>query len=102
MNRKLSKPGPIPQQFSPFRLRISRSKIHRWGVFSLDTIPRGKKVIEYLGDHLTLTQASRRFRRNLRLGKPRDNVYFARLNRRVVIDGFTGRSRSEERRVGKA
>lgn len=92
MNRELSKPGPIPQQFSPFRLRIARSKIHRWGVFALDVIPRGKKVIQYQGDHLTLPQASRRFRRNLRLGKPRDNVYFARLNRRIVIDGFTGKS----------
>lgn len=85
-------PCPISARYSDFKLRIARSKIHRWGVFALDAIPRGKKVIEYQGDHLTLPQANRRFRRNLRLGKPRDNVYFARLNRRIVIDGFAGKS----------
>lgn len=92
MKCRLSKPGPIPPQFSPFPLRIGRSKIHRWGVFALDSIPKGRKVIEYTGERLTYAQANRRFRRNLRLGRPRDNVYFARLNRRIVIDGIASPS----------
>lgn len=92
MKRRLSKPGPIPAEFSSFRLRIGRSKIHRWGVFALQTIPRGRRVLEYTGDWLTRAQAKRRFLRNFRRGKHRDNVYFARLRHNVIIDGFTGAS----------
>ncbi|HEV2340281.1 MAG TPA: SET domain-containing protein-lysine N-methyltransferase [Candidatus Acidoferrales bacterium] len=92
MDTRLSKPGPVPAQFSPFRLRIGRSKVHRWGLFALQAIPRGRRVIEYTGDRLTLQETRRRFLRNFHRGKRRDNLYFARLNRRIVIDGFTGKS----------
>lgn len=92
MKRRQKYSRLIPQQHSRFRLCIGRSKIHRWGVFALQAIPRGRRVVEYTGDRLTLDQMKRRARRNLRLGKPRANVYFARLNRKVVIDGFVGES----------
>jgi uncharacterized protein len=74
------------------RLRVSRSSIHRWGVYALESIPRGLKVIEYTGDRLTQAQATQRVRRNKRLGAERKNVYLARLNRRWLIDGAVGGS----------
>ncbi|HKW89732.1 MAG TPA: SET domain-containing protein-lysine N-methyltransferase [Candidatus Acidoferrales bacterium] len=85
-------PGLIMPPHSKFRLRIGRSKIHRWGVFALETIARGRQVIEYTGDRLTLKQAQRRFIRNYRRRRYRANVYFARFRRNVVIDGFAGQS----------
>lgn len=72
-----------------FRLRIERSSIHRWGLFALEAIPRDRKVIEYTGDRLTWAQADRRFRR---LGAGSRNTYFARVTRRLAIDGYFGGS----------
>lgn len=92
MNPSRRTSRPANSQFSRYRLRIGRSKIHRWGMFALETIPRGRKVIEYMGQRLTWKKAARRARRNIRLGKPRENVYFARLNRHWMIDGKTGAS----------
>jgi len=77
---------------NPFRLRVGRSAIHHRGVFALETIPRGKKVIEYTGDQLTRLQVERRARRNERMGSPGRNVYFASISKNGVIDGYTGES----------
>lgn len=83
---------PISTQFSKYQLRVKRSIIHRWGLFALESIPRGRKVIEYTGERLNLKQADQRFRKNIRRGKPRENEYFARLSRGCVIDGSHGES----------
>lgn len=77
---------------APFRLRVGRSPIHHRGVFALETIPRGKKVIEYTGDRLTRLQVERRAHRNERMGAPGRNVYFASISRDWVIDGYKGGS----------
>jgi uncharacterized protein len=83
---------PISSQFSKYGLRVRRSKIHRWGLFALEPIPRGRKVIEYTGERLNLKQADQRFRRNIRRGNLRANEYFARLSRGCVIDGSKSES----------
>jgi SET domain-containing protein len=38
------------QPTSKYQLRFGRSRIHSAGVFALEAIPRGKKVVEYTGD----------------------------------------------------
>jgi hypothetical protein len=45
--------GP-PQ--TPFRLAAGRSRIHRLGVFALQTIPAGRKVIEFTGSESTFAR----------------------------------------------
>ncbi len=42
-----------------FRLRVGRSKLHRYGVFALEDIPRDRRVIEYTGKRVTVEQAAR-------------------------------------------
>src|SRR5579864_2186313 len=36
-----------------FRIQIKRSRIHRYGVFALEEIPRRKFVIEYAGERIS-------------------------------------------------
>jgi len=68
-----------------YALRYGRSHIHGVGVFALECIPRGKKVIEYTGERLTTAQATRRYRRILSDGN-RPNCLL-RLNHRWILDG---------------
>ncbi len=64
---------------SPFRLRISRSRLQGTGVFACEAIPPRRKVVEYTGEHITWREAFRRL--------DRGNPYIFRLNRRCMIDG---------------
>jgi len=67
-------------------LRYGRSHIHRLGVFAVEAISRGQKVIEYTGERLTMAQATRRFWRTWSPGTKRP-VYLVQLSRRWVLDG---------------
>lgn len=42
-------------------IRVRRSKIHGSGVFALRAIPRGTRVIEYLGERVSHAEADRRY-----------------------------------------
>jgi SET domain-containing protein len=64
------------------------------GVFADQSIPRGKKVIEYTGERLTISQADERFRRTWVRGGKRP-LYMLRLNWRVVLDGASHGSGAE-------
>jgi uncharacterized protein len=83
---KLQKPPQIDPRFSKYPLRVYRSRIHRVGVFAVEAIPRGKKVIEYTGERITMAQATARFKRIWVPGGKRA-IYLLRLNRRWVLDG---------------
>jgi SET domain-containing protein len=85
----------ISPQHTKYRLRVCRSPIHSVGVFALETIPRGKRIIEYTGERLTKAQVRRRFLRNLRIGARRKNAYFSRVNRRWIVDGAVGGTGAE-------
>src|SRR5687768_1163482 len=50
----------IDPRFTPFRLEIRPSKIHRLGVYAVERIPASRKVIEYTGERLNRWQASQR------------------------------------------
>ena len=84
----------IDPRFTPFLLLIGRSRIHRYGVYAGQSIPRNRKVVEYTGEHISYRAANRRFRKILRSGHPR-RFYFFVLNPRWVIDGAVGGSGAE-------
>jgi uncharacterized protein len=62
-----------------FRMRIGRSALHRRGVFALEDIPAGRRVIEYTGKRLNLAQA-------FKLGPPKD-IYVAWISPGLYVDG---------------
>jgi uncharacterized protein len=84
------KRGPKLPRFNPrtsrYPLRYGCSRIHRVGVFAVEAIPRGKKVIEYTGERLTVAEAAKRFWRIWAPGGERP-IYLLPLNRRWVLDG---------------
>ncbi len=43
-----------------FRLNLKSSKIHRWGIYAGEPIPKGKKVIEYTGERISRRETKRR------------------------------------------
>jgi SET domain-containing protein len=71
---------------APYRLTVRRSRIHRWGVFAAEPIPRGRKVIEYTGERVNFPEANRRW-------NPKLNYLFALKH--SVIDGLIGGSGAE-------
>jgi len=82
--------GPKPRidpRFCCFRLRIGRSKIHRWGVYADELIPAGRKVIEYTGERISRREAKRR-------AEAPYNYLFT-LDAYWTIDGAVGGSGAE-------
>jgi hypothetical protein len=47
---KLIQKPKLDPKASKFALKIKRSKIHRYGVFTMEDIPRRTRVIEYTGE----------------------------------------------------
>jgi uncharacterized protein len=60
--------------------RIQRSHIHGTGVFAATRIPRSTRIIEYVGEKVTMAEADRRSLR-------RQKVFMFTLNQRHEIDG---------------
>lgn len=87
-------PRKIDARFARFSLRVGRSPIDRWGVFAEKRIPRGRMVIEYTGERITIREAVRRFRRICRQKGPK-RLYLRELNRRWLVDGAVGGSGAE-------
>ncbi len=80
----------IDPRYANYLLRVGRSRIHRFGVYALKTIPPGRKVIEYTGERLNRRQAlARQKRQGLRI------VALFRLNRYWILDGAVGGSGAE-------
>ncbi|HWS79226.1 MAG TPA: SET domain-containing protein-lysine N-methyltransferase [Thermomonas sp.] len=67
-----------------FRLRIARSRIHRWGVYADEDIPARRRLIEYTGQRIGLAEAWRR--------RLRPQLYLFRCSARRWIDGGIGGS----------
>jgi SET domain-containing protein len=65
-----------------FRLRVAKSKIHRWGVYADEDIPPNRKVIEYTGEKIS--------RRETKIRASRPLNYIFTLNSYWCIDGNTG------------
>ena len=71
-------------------IRIRNSHIHSTGIFAKKDIPKGTRVIEYVGEKIGKAESDRRA--HLPLNKNKENseygaVYIFNLNKRHDIDG---------------
>ncbi|HTU43718.1 MAG TPA: SET domain-containing protein-lysine N-methyltransferase [Bryobacteraceae bacterium] len=78
----------IDPNYSCFRLRLARSKIHRWGVYAAEFIPVGKKVIEYTGERISRRETKRR-------ADLSELTYLFTLDAYWTLDGSVGGSGAE-------
>jgi SET domain-containing protein len=84
----------IDPRYSKYPIRVGRSRIHRFGVFAVQTIPQGRKVIEYRGERLSPRQARARQRKVWGRGGTKIDALF-RLSRYWTLDGAVGGSGAE-------
>lgn len=70
-----------------YRMRIGRSKIHRYGVFAEENIPANRKVIEYTGERLNRKETKARDRGNF--------TYLFAVDNYWTLDGAVGGSGAE-------
>lgn len=71
-----------------FGLRLAPSKIHRWGVYTTERIPAGRKVIEYTGERISRRETKRR-------ADSSDMIYLFTLDPYWTLDGSVGGSGAE-------
>ena len=63
-----------------------RSKIHGWGVYATETIPKNTRIIDYAGEKISNQESLRRERRYIRDG----HLWCFKLTNRTVIDAAVG------------
>ena len=63
-----------------------RSKIHGWGVYATERIPKNKRIIDYAGEKISNQESLRRERRYIRRG----HILCFKLTNRTVIDAGVG------------
>jgi SET domain-containing protein len=78
----------IDERYCSFRLRIGRSRIHRWGIYAEEHIPANRKVIEYTGEKISRRESKRR-------ADSRREVYLFTLDNYWNIDGSVNGSGAE-------
>jgi SET domain-containing protein len=87
MPTKLVKSPQIDERYACFRLKIRKSKIHRFGVYADEGIPANRKVIEYTGERISRRETKRR-------GNGRFTYLFS-LDSYWTLDGAFGGSGAE-------
>jgi SET domain-containing protein len=75
----------INPEYCSFKLRLGKSKIHRWGVYAGEEIPAKRKVIEYIGERISRVETKRR-------SDTREFNYLFTLDKYWTIDGSVGGS----------
>jgi len=78
----------INPRYACFKLKLARSSIHRWGVYAAETIPAGRKVIEYTGERISRRETKRR-------SEVSEFTYLFTLDPYWTIDGAAGGSGAE-------
>jgi SET domain-containing protein len=63
-----------------------RSKIHGWGVYATEAIPKNKRIIDYAGQKISNQESLRRERRYIRLR----HIWCFKLTNRTVVDAGVG------------
>jgi len=81
-------------QFASFKLVIRRSRIERFGVFTRETIPPGKRVIQYTGQPISEREFTRRVVKAVWAGRA-ERTYTIRRDGRSLLDGAVGGSGAE-------
>ena len=69
---------------------VKKSKVHGSGVFATKNIPKGKKIIEYIGEKITKSEGDRRSELRIKKYLNSDktgSVYIFELNKKYDIDG---------------
>jgi SET domain-containing protein len=74
---------PLPSDADGPIIRVRRSRIHGYGVFAVQPIARGKRIIGYVGERVSHAEADRRYE-----GHPaRDaHTFLFVVNEDVVVD----------------
>jgi uncharacterized protein len=70
-----------------FDLEYKPSRIHRWGIFAVEKIPAGHRVIEYTGQKIDIREVWRR--------RIREHLYIFWLDEKWAIDGAISGSGAE-------
>ena len=84
---ELIRTARIDPKYASFHLIIRRSRIHRFGVYAGEEIPKNRKVIEYTGERVSRREAKRR-------GEGEHTYLFA-VDNYWTLDGAIGGSGAE-------
>jgi len=87
MASALVKSPSIDPRYCCYRMEIRESKIHRRGVYALERIPAGRKVIEYTGERINRRETKRRGQGSI--------TYLFTLDNYWTLDGAFGGSGAE-------
>lgn len=63
-----------------------KSRIHGWGVYATQVIPKNKRIVHYAGEKLSNRESLKRERRYIRRG----HIWCFKLTNRSVIDAGVG------------
>ena len=85
----MTKQKPATRRPNPW-FRLRRSRIQGTGAFATVDIPKGTRIIEYVGEHITPAEADRRYPDDDRAS--RHHTFLFTLNQRTVIDAAHGGS----------
>ncbi len=77
----------INPKYACYEISIRPSEIHRWGVYTEEFIPKGRKVIEYTGERCNRRETSKRAGGKLN--------YMFTLDSYWALDGSVGGSGAE-------
>jgi SET domain-containing protein len=75
----------IDPDYTCFKIKLAKSKIHRWGIYAAEFIPAGRKVIEYTGERINRRETKRR-------SESSDLIYLFTLDSYWTLDGSVGGS----------
>jgi len=67
-----------------------KSGVHGWGIFARTSIPKGARIVEYIGEKITKAEAERRGPKLIQYAKKYKQigaVYIFVLNKKYDIDG---------------
>jgi SET domain-containing protein len=78
----------INEDYTCFKLKLAKSKIHRWGIYAAEPIPIGRKIIEYTGERISRRETKRR-------ADASEMIYLFTLDAYWTLDGSVGGSGAE-------
>ena len=82
----MDKPVTLPRAASML-IEVRHSPIHGRGVFATRRIKSGKRIIEYIGEHITPQEADRRYDDD---SVDRPHILLFTVDEKTVIDGARG------------
>ncbi len=67
-------------------IQKQKSRIHGWGIYASQTIPRSTRIIDYAGEKISNQQSLRRERKYIKSG----HIWCFKLTSRTVVDAKVG------------